>query len=145
MNVIYMENEKKAKKKKIFRLTEDQKTKIYKEEKKRRQDKYVGEIMERSTVVFGSVFLAIYIVVSSLIISVGMLLYLVALATDEMQEAYASNPFGVTGDIALFAIMGFTFWVMFGFFSLMLFIKSNEILKKKPELYKKLKIWNWRK
>jgi len=145
MNVIIMENDKVKKKKRGIRLTEEERKKIYKEEKKKRQDKYVAEIMERSTVVFGSVLLAIYIVISSLIISVGLLLYLVALATDEMQEAYASNPFGVTGNIAFFAIMGFTFWVMFGFFSLMLFIKSNEILKKKPELYKKLKIWNWRK
>lgn len=141
-----MEDEiKKPQKKKIPRLTEDQKKKIYKEERKNRQVKYIEEVKERSTVVIGSFLIGLYILFSSLIISMGAVMYIVAIGKEEIKEAFASNPLGVTGDFALISVIGFSFWVTFGFFSLMLFIKSDEILKQKPGLYKKLNIWNWRK
>jgi len=146
MNVIIMENDKvKKKKKRAVRLTEEERKKIYKEEQQKSIKKNLNEMQERLVVVSGNIGFVLYILFSSFIIGVGATMYIVISATEEIREGFITNPFGITADLAFVSIMAFVFWAMFGLFSFSLFLKSEEILEKKPEYYKKMKLWNWRK
>ena len=137
--------EKKKVNKKKPRLTDQDRKKIYNEERIKYKEKITNELRERLVVVCGSMLFPLYIVFSGLIVGIGVPLYLVASAPDVIKEAFIKNPLGITGDIVFIGIGAFTFWIMFGLTGLYCFLKADEILKKKPELRKKMKIWNWRK
>jgi len=137
--------EKKKNKKNKPRLTDQDRKKIYNEERIKHKEKITWEIRERCVVICGSLLFPLYIVFSGLIVGIGVPLYLVAYAPDVIKEAFVNNPLGIAGDLVFIGIGTFTFWIMFGLTGLVCFIKADKILKEKPELRKKMKIWNWRK
>ena len=136
---------KKTRKKSPRSLSEADREQIYKEEKKRIQKKKNEEITERSTVVFGNILLPLYIFFSSLIISVASTVYVVMASEENLRDGFVNTPFGVTADLAFIAVTVFVFWLFFGFVSFLLFLRSDRIVNKKPELAKKMNIFNWRK
>jgi len=140
-----MAEEKKKVNRKKPRLTDQDRKKIYNEERLKQKQKFTDEIRERLVIVCGSLLFPLFILFSGLIVGVGVPLYLVAYAPDAMREAFVNNPLGISGDLVFVGIGSFTFWVMFGLTGFYCFVKAEEILKKKPELRKKMKIWNWRK
>lgn len=140
-----MENEKVKKKKRGIRLTAEERKTIYKEEKQKYITKNFNEMLERTFVIFGNILLPLYIIFSSMIIGIATTLYIVVRSTSEIREAFISNPFGVSVDLAIVSIMAFTFFAVIGFLCFSLYLKSDDLLREKPELKKKLTIFNWRK
>ena len=128
-----------------MKLTPEKRREIYKEERKKILNEKIEEMRERSIVVFGNILLPIYVLLSSLLIGLSATLYIVVNATEEIREGFIQDPFGISIDLAILAIIAFFFWLMFGMTSLYLFLKSDQKIKEKPEWIKKLRIWNWRK
>jgi len=116
---------------------------MYKEMRKQKQQEYVEELRERSTIVFGYTLLPIYILLNSLIAGMAFLLYLIARSGDTMIIEFANDPMGVTGDMAFIAIFTFVFWLSFGLSGIYLYKKAVKLMKANPEKYKNLKIWRW--
>ena len=83
----------------MVKLSDEKKREIYKKEKKKIMKEKFDRMQERSTGLFGNILFLIYIFLSSLIISVGMAVY-VALASGEiLKEAFINNPYGVVADL----------------------------------------------
>ncbi len=124
-------------------VNEKQKEKIYKEMKKKKQDEYIKELRERSTVVFGFLMLPLYILINAFIAGVGFLMYLVASSGDVVIMEFVNDPLGASGDMAIIVIIVFIFWLMFGFYGIALYKQAKKLLRNNPDKYKKLKIWKW--
>jgi len=124
-------------------VNEKQKEKIYKEMKEKKQKEYFMELRDRSIIVFGYLMLPLYILINAFIAGVGFLMYLVATSKDLVIMDFVNDPLGVTGDMAIIAIIIFIFWLMFGLYGIALYKKAKNFMKNNPEKYKNLKIWRW--
>ena len=121
---------------KIEDIDVETKNKIYQAEKKKRQKKFIKKLDDNTTVFLGDLLLPIFIILSSSLISILSVVYIIATDTSLLIQEFVNDPFGTGGAIAMLGLFAFLSWMIFGVFSVVLYIQGKKLKKENPKKYK---------